>query len=538
MIYDSILHTRNIAIISLFFIGSLVHLLLMPVFPQEFAVSTPYYCLLYGAIVYFICFKRNSTQLTMWLLMIGINLAIFHINLTAPLFAHFLLFVMPFILAGIYNCIQLNLTLLCLTMVESMFVFFTYKEQYLTSIRREEFLAIFITICFIILVTFVNVLLRKSAWENLWKEQDTIKNTYTSKQNFLRLFIEHTNDAIAIFDLDDSILEVNPAFEKMYGWSREECIGKKDLPLFPDSRLEEVKRRSRMVRKGEHFQMLEVIDRKRDGTLMDVQLTLNPIFNERGDVIATSMIARDISFKVERERLTIEAEKLKAAGEMAAGVAHEVRNPMTVISGFVQMMNDDPDNPYKEYTNVLESELKRIDQIISEYLILAKPQASTQQQLNIHHLLNEVMILFGPEMNNRQIAVTVHSEASKTEILGEENLLKQLFINLIKNAMEAVSQEGLIQIIIENPNDQNVTIRIKDNGIGMSNDVISKVFEPFYTTKENGTGLGMMISKKIISDHGGNISLESEEGVGTTFSVKLPVVIDAENPNKECLVGL
>lgn len=517
------IYNRNIAIISLFIFGSLAHLLLMPAFPEEFAVATPYYGLLFGVFMYFICMRMHRNELTAWVMLIGVNLAVFHVNVTAPLFVHTLLFIMPFILAGIYNCFKLNITLLCLTLVESAFLFFNFLDSYLTTLRIYDYYALFAIFAYTLIVSFVRTFLSQSTLKGLTKHRSAIEKHYTSKQNFLRLFIEHTNEAIALFDLDDSIIEVNPAFEKLYGWSRDECIGRK-LPLFPEDRKEEVRKRSRMVRKGESFQMLEVKDRKKDGTTMDVQLTLNPIFNERGDVIATSMIARDISFKLEKERLTLEAEKLKVAGEMAAGVAHEIRNPMTVISGFVKMMNEDRDNPYKEYTSVLESELNRIDHIISEYLFLAKPQSTERGELNLLKLLNEVMILFGPEMNNRQIAITVHSDAANTNICGEANLMKQLFINLLKNSMEAVEHGGVIRIRIENPDVENILITIKDNGIGMSDDVMLKVFEPFYTTKATGTGLGMVISKEIISDHGGSISIESKERIGTSITIKLPVV--------------
>lgn len=526
MNYYSLLYNKNIAIISLIILGSLVHLLAMPIFPQEFTVTTPYYSLLLGAILYFVCIKRRNCSHLMWIMVIGTNLAVFHMNVTAPLFVYTLLFIVPFMLSGIYNILRLNITLLCLTLVESTYLFLNHKESYFSTIQIYDLYAVIISFGYIVCISFVKVLFSKATWNGITKERDTMENRYTSKQNFLRLFIEHTNEAIAIFDLDDSIMEVNPAFEKMYGWTRDECIGKK-LQLFEPSRKEDVRSRSRRVRKGESFQMLEVKDIKRDGTIMDVQLTLNPIFNERGDVIATSMIARDISFKLEKERLTLEAEKLKVAGEMAAGVAHEIRNPMTVISSFVQMMNAEPHNPYREYTAIVESELKRIDEILSEYLVLSKPSVATKSELNLHKLISDVLILFGPEMNNRKIMAAVDSAAACAEVVAEEKMMKQLFINLLKNSIEAVENEGIIQVKIENPDDQSIDITITDNGVGMSEEVLNKVFEPFYTTKEAGTGLGMMISKKIISDHGGKILIESEVNVGTSIKVTLPVI-----PNK------
>lgn len=234
------------------------------------------------------------------------------------------------------------------------------------------------------------------------------------------------------------------------------------------------------------------------------------------------MISRDISFKKEAENLLLQSEKLKIAGEMAAGVAHEIRNPMTVISGFIQIMNKDPEQPYYQYSMLIEKEIERIDYIISEFLILAKPHARLSKRYNFIKTLDDICMLFQPELNLKGIVLSKEILLEDAYIFGEESQMKQVLINLIKNAIEAITDNGKINIICTSDQKEILTLKIMDNGIGMDMSTAEKVFDPFFTTKVKGTGLGMMISEKIITEHGGNIFIESKEGTGTTVTIQMP----------------
>ena len=194
----------------------------------------------------------------------------------------------------------------------------------------------------------------------------------TSRESYLDLFIEHSEDAIVMFDLDQNIVAINPAFEKMYGWKREECMGRSPR-LFPLSEDAMTAERTQNLLDGKSYHFLRTKEMRKDGTIFDAELTLAPIYDVEKKLVATSFIARDITLKIQAEQLKIETEKLKAIGEIAASVAHEVRNPMTSISGFVQMMNNDPANPYRAYTEIMYSEINRVDLIVSEFLVLSKP---------------------------------------------------------------------------------------------------------------------------------------------------------------------
>ena len=209
-----------------------------------------------------------------------------------------------------------------------------------------------------------------------------------SKQAYLGLFFEQAEDAIAVFDLEDRVITVNPSFEKLYGWTKEESIGR-SLPLVPPENIEDAKKRSQLLKQGQSYQLFETTDMRKDGTIFNAQISLSPIFNPDGAVIAASVISRDISYIKENEKLVRQSEKLKLVGELAAGVAHEIRNPMTVISGFVQMMNDDQDSPYYEYTKLIQKETERVELILSEFLVLSRPQATQFVPIHLANTLDE-----------------------------------------------------------------------------------------------------------------------------------------------------
>jgi len=265
---------------------------------------------------------------------------------------------------------------------------------------------------------------------------------------------------------------------------------------------------------------------KKDGTYFDAEITLSPIFDTEGQIIATSVITRDISYKKEAEQIRIQSEKLKMAGEIAAGVAHEIRNPLTVISGFVQMMNDDQNSPYSFYTNLIDSEIDRINLIISEFLVLSKPHSMNPIDFKIDTVLSDILTLYKPELQTRNIALSEHWNDNDIAITGDANHIKQVFINLIKNAVEAIEKDGDIKLTIEKTSAQFCAISIEDTGLGMKKEVVDHIFEPFYTTKPDGTGLGMMITEKIIQEHHGYIEIESTYGEGTKITIFLPLSIN------------
>ncbi|MCH7320738.1 PAS domain S-box protein [Solibacillus sp. MA9] len=356
------------------------------------------------------------------------------------------------------------------------------------------------------------------------KRVDAREYHLNSKQAYLNLFFEQAEDSIAVFDLEDRVITVNPAFEKLYGWSKTEAIGR-SLPLIPPKNLEGARSRAKELRKGSHYYLFETTDMRKDGTIFDVQISLSPIYNSHGEIIASSIISRDISHVKENENLILQSEKLKVVGEIAAGVAHEIRNPMTVISGFVQMMNEDSNSPYYEHTKLIQKETERIELILSEFLVLSRPQVNQFVNIHLAKIFDDIIQFFQFEFQQKSIDIILQNNYPDVIILGNANEIKQIFINLFKNAMEAIKDGGTITLEVFPSKDNNeIFIRLKDTGCGIPSYVLERIFEPFYTTKTKGTGLGMMVINKIIQDHHGTIKIKSQEEVGTEILLSFPVV--------------
>ncbi len=513
------INKRNRLFIQLFALGLLFHTLLSLFSPFEHAL--PILAILYCTLL-FVLYKLNiNNQLLQILILTGLNGYIFFINLDTPYYVHIILFIFPLFVASLYHSITSCLLLLPITVFEIIYLFKTNFNLFESTI---EFTDLYVLMLFFILISVTAIVhsqLLQKTFFNMVEQQSSLERALDSKEGYLHMFFENAKDGIAVFDLDARIIEINPAFELLYGWSREECIGSR-VPLVPPENSEAAIDRIKKVLSGESFYSFETKDMKKDGTFFDAQLTLSPIYNKSGEMVAMSLITRDISYRKEAEKLILQSEKLKLAGEIAAGVAHEIRNPMTVISGFIQMMNEDNQHPYQTYTKIIESELERINLIISEFLILAKPHVTTVKEFSLEKIMQDVVFLYKPELNLRGIVLTESWNAPNTVVIGEQNQIKQVFINIVKNAVEALEKEGSLHISSTHENDGFIGIHIRDNGAGMTQEVQKQIFEPFFTTKTTGTGLGMMISEKIIQEHGGKININSRVNKGTQVSILLP----------------
>ncbi|MGE6684092.1 ATP-binding protein [Paenisporosarcina sp. NPDC076907] len=516
-----LLSKRNRLFINLFAIGLLFHTLSSLFIPYQFTVSIPFFAIIY-CILLFILKRMNINNTVMQFLILGgMNGYILHLNLDTPYYIHVLLFVYPLFIASLYHSIISSLILLPITVLEVIYIFQSNFQDFTSTIEFGDLYVVLLLLILMSLTAVVHSLFMRTTWERVEEQQATLERALDSREGYLHMFFENAKDGIAVFDLDARIIALNPAFELLYGWSREECIGNR-IPLVPPENVAAANERIEKVLKGESYYSFETRDMRKDGTFFDAQLTLSPIYDKSGDMVAMSVITRDISYRKEAEKLIVQTEKLKLAGEIAAGVAHEIRNPMTVISGFIQMMNTDDQHPYQTYTKLIESELERINLIISEFLILAKPHVTKAKEFHIEKILQDVVLLFSPELNLRSILLKESWKARHAIVVGEQNQIKQVIINIVKNAIEALTNGGSLEISTDLETQGFVTIQIRDNGEGMTQEVVNQIFEPFFTTKTTGTGLGMMISQKIIQEHGGKILINSQLNKGTVVSILLP----------------
>ncbi len=278
------------------------------------------------------------------------------------------------------------------------------------------------------------------------------------------------------------------------------------------------------IKKGNKPGVLEEKWIRLDGEVIDVEVKAIPF--RYLDEPSLHIVVRDIT-ELKRSREIIQhSEKLSVVGELAAGIAHEIRNPLTSLRGFVQLLGLGQDFG-KEYSHIMLSEIDRINSIVSELLLLAKPRNMDFAHRSLKELLDDVITLLNAQANLHGVQiVTSYFEQSNTIIFCEENKIKQVFINILKNAIEAMTEGGLITIKIVHATEE-VCISFVDEGCGIPEELLPKIGQPFYTTKEKGTGLGMMISHSIIQSHQGTLNIHSEVGKGTVVEITLPATTEA-----------
>nr|WP_142307675.1 PAS domain-containing sensor histidine kinase [Bacillus cereus] len=235
------------------------------------------------------------------------------------------------------------------------------------------------------------------------------------------------------------------------------------------------------------------------------------------------IIVRDITERKKTEELLNKSDTLAAIGQLAAGVAHEVRNPLTVIKGFIQLFQINKEDQEK-YFDLMLSEIERIEAILQEFLSIAKTDEISTEKKNIYQIFKNVVSLMNTKAIMTNIQVELYADSKEIIIECSENQLKQVFINILQNSIEAMPDGGRISIHIKEIGKDGIIISVIDKGIGIPEERIKRLGEPFYSTKEKGTGIGLMLSYKIIESHQGKISIMSEVGVGTTVTIYLPKV--------------
>lgn len=260
-----------------------------------------------------------------------------------------------------------------------------------------------------------------------------------------------------------------------------------------------------------------------DGELLEVEMSCIRIHNFMGKTVMLTVL-RDLTDRKRAEEMLIRSEKLSVIGQLAAGLAHEIRNPLTSLKGFNQLLKSKYAGE-SSYFDLMLTELERINLIVNDFMTLAKPQLSQFSYGSVESILQSVVSILSHQAILMNVNLRLEAACRLPDVYRDENQLKQVFINLIKNALEAMPQGGDVTVSADLADEKRVRIRIRDQGEGIPAALITRLGEPFFTTKENGTGLGLMISYRIIENHGGTISITSRAGEGTTVEIMLPVSV-------------
>lgn len=263
------------------------------------------------------------------------------------------------------------------------------------------------------------------------------------------------------------------------------------------------------------FQEIEQVV-ERNGT----SKIFNSVFGNKNEVKQVAFVARDMTEKSGAEELLLKSEALSIVGELAAGVAHEIRNPITSIKGFIQLLNQGDIN--QEYLKIILSELNRVENTIKEFLSLAKPLPIQLKLVDVKKLIEEVEILIESQGNLKNVQIQYELTGNLPKVKCDANLIKQVLTNLLNNSIDASLQRGIIKVNICT-NEKDLIITVIDYGVGISEERLQKLGEPFYSNKEKGIGMGLMVCFRIIKEHNGIIKIKSKENQGTTVEVRLPI---------------
>lgn len=257
-----------------------------------------------------------------------------------------------------------------------------------------------------------------------------------------------------------------------------------------------------------------------DGATIEAEVTSSEVFQFMDQNVIQTVL-RDVTEREKREQFLRQSDKLQAIGQLAAGIAHEIRNPLTTLMGFTKLMLQS-NKGYGQYSEVILSELTRISDIVNEFLTLSKPQQASFNNHHPHSLLQTIVPIIESQAHLVNVDVCLDLDHEVPLILCDQNQVKQVFINIMKNAIEAMADGGGVLTVSTRAAAGGVMIRVQDTGPGIPKNKLSRLGEPYYTTKTEGNGLGIMMCYKIIQAHGGSLHFDSEPGAGTTVTVTLP----------------
>jgi signal transduction histidine kinase len=249
---------------------------------------------------------------------------------------------------------------------------------------------------------------------------------------------------------------------------------------------------------------------------------LEAFSNQAALAISRALIYRDMSLK---DKQIMQAEKMAAIGELAAGIAHEIRNPLGIITGSAETVRKHEDQKIREeMTSYILEESKRINGLVSTFLDFARPKEPKLMSCDLREVLEKTLLLLSPQAKTLGVEIKKEIPQKPLHVSIDPDQMRQAFTNLGVNALEAMPNGGILKVmVLENARDK-VLVRFSDTGKGIPKEVQTKVFDPFFTTKDGGTGLGLSIAHRIITHHGGDINVEGGEGKGSTFTIALPLV--------------
>lgn len=335
--------------------------------------------------------------------------------------------------------------------------------------------------------------------------------------NILEWMGNHLNDAFIVWDDKDRICFVSQSVKNLLGYRQEELIGnpwyERIQPLEP-KRVEQY-----LDTEKEEGMQVELLHKNKQTVYVEVCLARIQDKSTKRKYVAG--LLKDLRAYKEAKEMIVQAERMSVVGQLAASIAHEIRNPLTSIKGFLQLLKAGV-NHKDEYYRIMEDEIEKIESITSELLFMSKPSSNKKKNEHVHHLINDVVVLLQSQAKFKNVTIK-YDEAISGVIYCDPSQIKQVLINLVKNGIEAMDEPGDISIYVDTT-DEHIIINVEDEGIGIPQESMDQLGVAFFTTKENGTGLGLNITREIMEHHNGSLKFFKNKTKGSTFQLIFPKV--------------
>jgi signal transduction histidine kinase len=517
------IHNKNILLIRILW-GCFILCMLVQVLkhkdPAFMSILFGSGVLVCGTISIFI-FKKIFIKQTMYLCVLGMSFVTFVLIENEPVISNFYLIFLVIFILSLYQDYRPVILMSILSIFIGVY-FYRYEERLNYYYHEGDYSYFLFTLSVTFLVAFLQIRYSRAV-----ERDDNAKKEEVRKDNEQQTLalINSMPDLIYIQDSTGRFIEMNQYAKDLFKLKNTD---------YRNKHLDELFSKNEWFRNFENcFSNDEISWEKGTPYRFQLDIAIGGQFSAIFDIIKVPtffadgsrknllVIGRNITEQKRANDLLLRSEKLAVVGELAAGVAHEIRNPLTSIKGFIQLAEQDGQFD-RQYVQIMLSEISRIESIVSEYLSLAKPNQNSPRSLqSIDNLIRNVITLFESQTNLRNIII--HSELDHSyQIMCNPNEIKQVLINIFQNAIEAIGNNGDIFISLQNTIENGVEIIFIDNGCGIEEERLKKIGEPFFSTKEKGTGLGLLTSNRIIEKHNGTIKITSKVNKGTEVRIFFP----------------
>ncbi len=362
--------------------------------------------------------------------------------------------------------------------------------------------------------------------KELKEELKRIEKKLEINQQYLQNILHFSENAIAVIGKNEEFISWNESAERIFGYTKKEILGKKSSFLLPEGEKykEELKSIIAEVDKKGSSKIIDTERKTKEGEIIPVQLHVAKLPGKDNEYTGRTVVITDVREVRRLQQQVDQSEKLAVIGQLAAGVAHEIGNPLASISSLVQILQRRCGKEFQriQLDNIKEN-IDRIAKIVRELVDLSRPPSQDQVFTQVSEVIKTALGIVKYDKRVKKVEFKTELAEGLPSVKIVPDQLLQVFINMLINSLDAIEGEGIITVKTSVEND-NIVINIIDNGCGIAKEDIGKIFDPFYTTKEvgKGTGLGLSVSYGIIKKFGGNISVKSKVGEGCNFKILIP----------------